>query len=91
MPSTPKLFQPIKVGRVMLQHRVVHPPLTRNRADKNHVVGDDVTKYYATRATVPGTLIITEATYVTARDSGMHWRNTPGAWSPEQIASWKKV
>lgn len=88
---TAKLFQPTRVGRMDLQHRVVMPPLTRNRADSNHVVGDIHVEHYALRATVPGTLIITEATYVTPRDAGLEWYNTPGLYSPEQIAAWKKV
>ncbi|KAI0321038.1 FMN-linked oxidoreductase [Amylostereum chailletii] len=74
-----------------LQHRVVMPPLTRNRADNNHVVGDHHIEHYALRATVPGTLLITEATYVTPRDAGLELRNTPGIYSSEQVAAWKKV
>jgi NADPH2 dehydrogenase len=87
-----KLFQPIQVGRNLLRHRVVMPPLTRNRANKEHVVGDDVVEHYAQRAAVPGTLIITEATYIARRNAGLsNWATTPGIWSSEQIAAWKKV
>ncbi|KZV65445.1 FMN-linked oxidoreductase [Peniophora sp. CONT] len=91
--STSRLFQPIQVGRMSLQHRVVQPPLTRNRVDKNtRVVGDDVVQHYALRATVPGTLIITEATFITPKSAALdNWKYTPGAWTAEQIAGWKKV
>ncbi|KAI0313542.1 FMN-linked oxidoreductase [Amylostereum chailletii] len=88
---TAKLFQPIRVGRMDLQHGVVLAPLTRNRADDNHVVGDIQVEHYALRATVPGTFIISEATYVTPRDAGLDYRNIPGLYSSEQIAAWKKV
>ena len=91
--SASRLFQPIQLGRLTLQHRVVMPALTRNRVDKNtRVVGDDVAEHYALRAAVPGTLLITEATYITPKDAAIEaWKYTPGAWSPEQIAGWKKA
>lgn len=48
------------------------------------------TDYYGPRACVPGTLIIGEGTFISARASG-----TPepraGIWSPDQIAAWKAV
>ena len=37
-------------------------PMTRFRADDDNVQLDYVPEYYAQRACVPGTLIITEAT-----------------------------
>ncbi|KZV68022.1 FMN-linked oxidoreductase [Peniophora sp. CONT] len=91
--STSRLFQPIQLGRLTLQHRVVMPALTRNRIDlKTRVVGDDVVEHYSLRAAVSGTLLITECTYITPKDAAVKvWRCTPGAWSPEQIAGWKKV
>jgi NADPH2 dehydrogenase len=54
MSSTPKLFQEIKVGDMVLKHRVVMAPLTRYRADVNHVPLDIVKKYYEQRASCPG-------------------------------------
>ncbi|VDB88486.1 unnamed protein product [Peniophora sp. CBMAI 1063] len=91
--STPRLFQPIQVGRMQLEHRVVHPSMTRNRVDKDtRVVGDDVVAHYALRATVPGTLLIAEATYITPKGAAFDlWQHTPGLWSPEQVRAWKKV
>ena len=64
-------------------------PLTRYRADDNHVPLPFVEEYYAQRASVPGTLLITEATFIAAEASG--YRNVPGIWNAEQIAAWKKV
>ena len=85
----PKLFQPISVGNVELQHRVVMAPLTRFRADARHVPTDLAVKYYAQRASVPGTLIISEATFIAAKAGG--YDQVPGIWSEEQISAWKKV
>ncbi|KAG6817121.1 hypothetical protein H0H87_012642, partial [Tephrocybe sp. NHM501043] len=45
--------------------------------------------YYAQRASVPGTLLITEATFVDRRAGG--YTNVPGIWNDEQIAAWKEV
>ena len=91
--STSRLFQPIQVGRLHLQHRVIMPALTRNRVDKEtRAVGEDVVQHYVMRATVPGTLLITEATFITPKSAALsEWRYTPGAWTPEQITGWKKA
>ncbi|KZT02773.1 NADH:flavin oxidoreductase/NADH oxidase [Laetiporus sulphureus 93-53] len=87
--AVPKLFQPIKVGGRMYAHRVVMAPLTRYRANKAHVHGDLAVEYYGQRSTVPGTLIITEATSIAAKAGG--YRNVPGIWSDEQVVAWKRV
>lgn len=83
------LFKPLKLGRVELQNRIVMAPLTRFRADDEHVPLPFVAEYYAQRASVPGTLLITEATFIAPQAGG--YGNAPGIWSKEQIASWKKV
>ena len=84
-----KLFQPLTFGNVELRHRVVMAPLTRFRANAEHVHTDIAVEYYAQRASVPGTLIITEATLIAPQAGG--YPNVPGIWSAEQIAAWKKV
>ncbi|PIL25972.1 hypothetical protein GSI_11726 [Ganoderma sinense ZZ0214-1] len=90
MSSTiPALFRPIQVGDITLRHRVVLAPLTRFRASKKQVLMDLAVKYYTQRASVPGTLLITEATYISHQASGM--AHTPGIYTDEQIAVWKKV
>ncbi|PSR99147.1 hypothetical protein BD289DRAFT_479720 [Coniella lustricola] len=89
MAENTKLFQPLKVGSTQLDHRVVMAPLTRFRGDFNHVPTDAMVQYYAQRAVVPGTLIISEATYITAKAGG--YPNIPGLWTDEQLAGWKKV
>ncbi|KAJ7183003.1 hypothetical protein C8R43DRAFT_1101213 [Mycena crocata] len=87
--ATSKLFQPIQLGDILLKHRVVMAPLTRFRADKNHVPLPHVKEYYAQRASVPGTLLITEATFIAPRAGG--YDNVPGIWSEEQIVAWKEI
>ncbi|KAJ6587563.1 hypothetical protein DFH09DRAFT_1027543 [Mycena vulgaris] len=89
--SIPKLFQPIKIGRLDLKHRVVLAPLTRYRSsDPGHVPLLPMMKeYYTQRATTPGTLLITEATFIAARAGGQ--AHVPGIWSEEQIAAWKEI
>lgn len=89
MAENTKLFTPIKVGSTELDHRVAMAPLTRFRADKNHVPTDVMTQYYAQRAVVPGTLIISEATFISAKAGG--YPNIPGLWSDAQLAAWKKI
>ncbi|KAJ8487870.1 hypothetical protein ONZ45_g14167 [Pleurotus djamor] len=88
--TTPKLFQPTKVGRLDLQHRIILAPLTRHRATKDFVpIVPMVAEYYAQRASTPGTLLITEATYVAPEAGG--FEHAPGIWSEEQIAAWRQV
>ncbi|KAL1690563.1 hypothetical protein GGG16DRAFT_55289 [Schizophyllum commune] len=90
MSSTPKLFQPIKVGNLTLAHRAVLAPLTRFRvSDRGHVPLPNVKEYYAQRASEPGTLLITEAAFVSPQAGG-YW-HVPGIWSEEQIKAWKEV
>ncbi|KAF7296172.1 hypothetical protein HMN09_01085700 [Mycena chlorophos] len=87
--TTPKLFQPTRIGDVQLTHRVVLAPMTRFRADANHVPLPHVAEYYAQRASTPGTLLISEGTVIAPQAGG--FENVPGIWSAEQIAAWKEV
>lgn len=87
--SIPKLFQPIRVGASNLQHRVVLAPMTRYRSDAQHVPGPHVLEYYKQRTSVPGTLAITEGTFIAAQAGG--YRYVPGIWSDEQISGWLPV
>ncbi|KIW80307.1 hypothetical protein Z517_06922 [Fonsecaea pedrosoi CBS 271.37] len=84
-----RLFEPLKVGHLTLQHRLVMAPLTRYRADDSHAILPMATTYYAQRSCVPGTLLISEATIISQRAGG--YDNVPGIYTPEQIAAWKRV
>ncbi|CCO35946.1 NADPH dehydrogenase 1 [Rhizoctonia solani AG-1 IB] len=65
-----KLFAPLQVGDLTLAHRVVMAPLTRFRANDNHVHTDLALQYYSQRAEAPGTLLITEATFISPEAGG---------------------
>lgn len=84
------LFRPLKVGRSDLSTRIAMAPLTRFRADDSHVpMPSLVPEYYAQRACVPGTLLVTEATFIAPQAGG--YANVPGIWSQQQIDGWRKV
>ncbi|THU82254.1 NADH:flavin oxidoreductase/NADH oxidase [Dendrothele bispora CBS 962.96] len=87
----PSLFSPIQVGPCPLKHRVVLAPLTRIRGtlDTNVPQNPMMKEYYAQRGSVPGTLLITEATFIAAK-AGLY-RGVPGIYSDEQIAAWKEI
>ncbi|RDX42072.1 NADH:flavin oxidoreductase/NADH oxidase [Lentinus brumalis] len=87
--STPLLFQPIKVGDITLTHRIVLAPQTRYRADTAHVHTGLGVEFYEQRASVPGTLLITEATYISAQASGQAY--APGIWNDAEISAWKTI
>lgn len=81
------LLSPIALGRYTLPNRLVMAPLTRNRAGEGLVPRDLNATYYAQRASAG--LIVSEATQVVPQ--GMGYPNTPGIYSPEQVAGWKLV
>ncbi|TEB30457.1 NADH:flavin oxidoreductase/NADH oxidase [Coprinellus micaceus] len=85
------LFTPIQVGRMGLKHRIVHAPLTRLKATRTgHVpVVELQKKYYSQRTGVPGTLLISPATFVGPEAGGYAY--VEGIWSEEQIESWKQI
>jgi NADPH2 dehydrogenase len=84
-----KLFEPLQVGNITLRNRVAMAPLTRRRADNAHVPLPFVKEYYAQRAIIPGTLLVSEATFISPRGSGS--LEVPGIWTQEQIAAWQEV
>ncbi|WED23718.1 alkene reductase [Vibrio sp. JC009] len=82
------LFQPIKLGNLHLQNRIVMPPMTRSRASQpGNIANDMMAEYYAQRATAG--LIVAEGTQISQSGQGYAW--TPGIYTKEQIAGWKKV
>ncbi|KII83266.1 hypothetical protein PLICRDRAFT_148209 [Plicaturopsis crispa FD-325 SS-3] len=89
MSIVPKLFQPTKVGNLTLGHRVVLAPLTRFRADDAHVHTPIAIEYYSQRASTPGTLLISEATFISPQSGGMP--NVPGLWNDAQVEAWKPI
>lgn len=81
------IFQPYDLGPLKLANRIVMAPLTRNRAADGLVPGPHAAEYYAQRASAG--LIITEATQISPQAQG--YQDTPGIYTPEQIAGWKVV
>lgn len=71
-----------------LTSRVVLPPLTRLRAD-GHTPTPLMAEYYEQRSREPGTLLVTEGTFIHGAAGG--FPGVPGVWSQEQIAGWKNV
>jgi len=82
-----KLFSPFDLAGIPLANHIVMAPLTRNRAGPGLVPGALAADYYAQRASAG--LIITEATQVSEQAQG--YQNTPGIYTAEQIAGWRKV
>lgn len=87
--ASERLFQPLKVGNLKLSSRVVMAPLTRYRADDQHVPGALAKTYYEQRASTPGTLLITEGTFISPRAGG--YKNIPGIWNDAQVSAWKAI
>ncbi|MGW4234792.1 alkene reductase [Streptomyces sp. NPDC004980] len=87
MTTSSSLWQPFKLGRVELPHRLAMAPLTRSRANADGTPGQLAATYYGQRASLG--LIITEGTQPSA--DGQGYPNTPGIHTPEQIAGWREV
>ncbi len=84
----PTLFDPITIGELTLNNRVIMAPLTRSRAvGPGRVPNALMARYYAQRASAG--LILTEATAVTPQ--GVGYADTPGIWSEQQVEGWKLV
>lgn len=83
------LFEPVQIGDLQLANRLVMAPLTRSRGTgtDNRVPNSLMATYYSQRANAG--LIISEATAVTPM--GVGYARTPGIWSDEQVAGWKKT
>ena len=85
--ETIDLFSPYKLGPLELPNRIVMAPMTRNRAGPAEVPGTLAPTYYQQRASAG--LIITEGTQISQEGQG--YPATPGIFSPEQVAGWKRV
>ncbi len=81
------LFSPTRVGSLLLPHRIVMAPMTRNRAGAGNVPTELMAQYYGQRASAA--LIVTEATQVSPE--GVGYPNTPGIHSEDQVKGWQQV
>ncbi|MEU8464392.1 alkene reductase [Streptomyces sp. NPDC029003] len=85
--SSSRLFEPARLGGLVLPNRLVMAPLTRNRAGADGVPGELMAAHYAQRASAG--LIIAEGT--TPNAVGQSYPHIPGIHTPEQIAGWRRV
>ncbi|UTF61723.1 alkene reductase [Gilvimarinus sp. DA14] len=81
------LFDPLQLGELSLNNRIIMAPLTRCRASEGRVPNALMAEYYRQRASAG--MIISEATSVTPM--GVGYPDTPGIWSDEQVAGWQQV
>src|SRR4051794_14348728 len=87
MNTSSKLLEPYKLGPITLPNRLVMAPLTRNRAVAGMVPSPLAVEYYGQRASAG--LLITEASQISQQGQG--YQDTPGIYSKEQVAGWRKV
>src|SRR6202142_3862729 len=86
--STPtKLFDSYRLGPMTLPNRLVMAPLPRNRAVAGLVPSPLAVEYYGQRASAG--LLVTEASQISQQGQG--YQDTPGIYSKEQVAGWRKV
>jgi 2,4-dienoyl-CoA reductase-like NADH-dependent reductase (Old Yellow Enzyme family) len=83
-----QLFSPLQLGPYTLNHRVVHAPTTRLRANRDDRPSDMMLKYYMQRASAGG-LIITESTHVSYDSRG--YFGAPGICEDSHIPGWRKI
>jgi NADH:flavin oxidoreductase / NADH oxidase family len=79
-----KLWQPIRVGDIRLNHRLAMAPMTRSRSTAQGVPTDLNAEYYAQRASMA--LIISEGTQPS--DDGQGYLFSPGIY---KVIGWRKV
>mgnify|MGYP002040360451 CR=1 FL=1 len=88
MMSTSSLFHPLQLGPLQLPNRIVMAPMARSRSSQpGDVPNDLMARYYAQRASAG--LIVSEATPVSRQGQGYSF--TPGIYSEEQVAGWRRV
>ncbi|UXJ50184.1 NADH:flavin oxidoreductase [Pseudomonas citronellolis] len=88
------LFEPLKVGSVVLKNRIVMAPMTRNFCPDG-VPGDDVASYYRRRAEGETGLIITEGVGVdhpaSLGEAGIGESDLPHMYGERALAGWRNV
>jgi N-ethylmaleimide reductase len=82
-----KLLEKTQLGNASLKNRMAMAAMTRGRTDSNGLVGDMTAEYYAQRASAG--LLFTESIRISEEATGSPL--TPGIFTKEQIAAWKKV
>ncbi|HEV7371754.1 alkene reductase, partial [Arenibaculum sp.] len=83
----PTIWDPVRVGRLTLKHRLAMSPLTRSRANADGTPGPFAAEYYAQRASFG--LLISEGTQPS--DDGQGYPTTPGIYTDAHVARWRDV
>src|ERR1700740_3049352 len=81
------LFEPVHLGRLPLNNRIVMAPVTRSRARDDGVPTSLMIDYYEQRASAG--LMIAEGTNISAQARG--YANTPGIYELAQLLGWQRV
>ncbi|KAL6897018.1 hypothetical protein GGI43DRAFT_428805 [Trichoderma evansii] len=84
-----RLFKPLKIGNIEVKHRVGMAAVSHCRADGEHIPTELMTQHYCQRASVPGTLLITEGNLISKASDGL--LNVPGLYTLDQIGAWKTI
>nr|WP_314437232.1 NADH:flavin oxidoreductase [uncultured Brevundimonas sp.] len=87
--SLSRLFEPVDLGALRLNNRVVMAPMSRYFCP-TEAPGPDVLEYYARRARGGCGLIITEGTYI-GHPSAHSYKNVPRFYGDAPLAGWKAV
>ena len=82
------LFSRITLGAMTLEHRVVHAPTTRLRANPDESPSPMMIEYYRQRASQGG-LIITETVHPSRDSRGYH--GAPGIYADAHAAGWRRI
>lgn len=82
-----KILEPITLGTLYLQNRMVMAPMTRSRADNEGNVTSLMSLYYGQRASAG--LIISEGLNISRQAIGMPF--TPGLYTIDQIKGWREI
>lgn len=81
------LFDSVLLGDLKLKNRIAMAPMTRGRAGETRVPNDIMAEHYFQRASAG--LLITEATVINRQ--GIGWIGSPGIYTQEMVAGWRKV
>lgn len=86
--SRQPLLQPLELGDLKLNNRVIMAPMTRSRADNPENAPTAIhAEYYRQRASAG--LIITEGSQISKKAVG--YIHTPGIYTAAQVEGWKAV
>ena len=81
------LWDPIRIGRMNLPHRLAMSPLTRSRAMPDGTPSEFAAEYYSQRASLG--LLISEGTQPS--EDGQGFLNSPGLHSDAHVAGWREI